>query len=281
LTASQLPQITQPDIAGINQYPDQPVINDKQSMLGITGQRQEKIAMIPTQAGIYELPEISIPWWNTQTNQQEIARLPARTFKVIGGPVQPATPVQPQTDTPKPAEQNSQARAESAKTAPALTMRTQSQAPAIWIIISVILGLGWLLTVLIWYRNARGKRARIADDFAKIEQTESIAVNLNHAKAQLKQACQDADKQAAKSALLSWARARWPEKNLASIGQITALVEGPLKQHIQVLDRVLYDPNATGWQPATFYTDLIEYEKQHVTNHKTQQDPLPKLYKVQ
>jgi hypothetical protein len=281
LTASQLPKISQPDIDGLKQYPDQPVINDEQSPSGIIGQRQEKIAMIPTKAGTYELPEISIAWWNTQTNQQEIAHLPARTFKVIGGAAQSAQQVQPQTGLPKAAEQNTHAKPETSNTVPAPAVQTHSDSSVIWIVISTVLALGWLLTVLLWYLSARARRGNYPDGFNRGEQPETISVNVNYAKAELKQACLEANKQEAKDALLDWAKAIWPEKNLTSIGQIASLVSGSLKQHILTLDRVLYDPNSEKWQPATFYTDLIEFEKQLETNHKKKQDLLPKLYKVQ
>jgi hypothetical protein len=50
---------------------------------GMVAFREEKIALIPGQAGSYTLPPIEIPWWNTQTQKMEVARIAARTLTAI------------------------------------------------------------------------------------------------------------------------------------------------------------------------------------------------------
>jgi len=65
LSSSQLPKIDAPVPDSIKAYPDQPVLENRNGDDGMVGSRQEKIALIPSQAGTLVLPAIEIPWWNT------------------------------------------------------------------------------------------------------------------------------------------------------------------------------------------------------------------------
>ena len=85
LAASQLPEIQAGLPDSLKQYPDQPVLENRAEDDGLVSRRQEKIAIIPSQAGKLTLPPIEIPWWNTRTGRQEYARLPARSIEVLPG----------------------------------------------------------------------------------------------------------------------------------------------------------------------------------------------------
>ena len=78
LTASQLPALGSKAIEGFKLYPDQPALKNDKDGNGIKGVRTQKIAVMPMRAGYYTLPEIEIRWWNINTDQEEVARLPAR-----------------------------------------------------------------------------------------------------------------------------------------------------------------------------------------------------------
>ena len=52
---------------------------------GITARQVTVVGIVPTRAGTLTLPEISIPWWNTQTDREEVAIIPAMTYEVLGG----------------------------------------------------------------------------------------------------------------------------------------------------------------------------------------------------
>ena len=60
LTAVQLPDLSFEEIDGLKQYPDKPVVEDRPEKSGITGLKQIKVALIPTAAGTYTLPEIKL-----------------------------------------------------------------------------------------------------------------------------------------------------------------------------------------------------------------------------
>jgi hypothetical protein len=277
LTSSQLPQIKQPEIEGLKQYPDQPVRKDHQEASGITGSNTEKIALIPTHAGNYQLPEIKIPWWNTEINKREVATIPARTIRVVAGASAQAAPTQSQpavTNNPSSDQSISNTEAET-KTATKTSIPVHSQTSAIWIMISGFLALGWIATLVTWYVRARSNKTQ------HNEMTEESSVSLKQARNQLKLACDNANKQAAKQALLDWASAYWPEKKITSIGQITEWVTPQLQTHILNLNKNLYDAKAPAWQPADFYAELVTFEKQNTASKKTEQENLPPLYQVQ
>src|SRR5690606_16105695 len=140
-------------------YPDQPALHDARSRDGITGTREEKAALIPQQAGTFVLPEISIPWWNTQTNRLEHARLPARTVDVkpaAAGAAQP--PAAPALAPPSP-------RAAPAQPSPEPATPAAGISPWLWV--SLALALGWAGTILAWVLRRRRSRPR-GDDAAKV-----------------------------------------------------------------------------------------------------------------
>ncbi|MBT8443294.1 MAG: BatD family protein, partial [Gammaproteobacteria bacterium] len=73
LTSSQLPEIAAGVPDGLRQYPDQPVLENSVADAGLVGVRQEKVALIPSRAGDLVLPALTIPWWNTRTDNMEYA----------------------------------------------------------------------------------------------------------------------------------------------------------------------------------------------------------------
>lgn len=83
LLGSQLPRLPKTELSGAKLYPDQPRIDKSTIDSGVLGQRVESTAIIPTQPGEYQLPEVRIPWWNTDTGQQQVATLPARRIRVL------------------------------------------------------------------------------------------------------------------------------------------------------------------------------------------------------
>ncbi|MBD2858036.1 protein BatD [Spongiibacter sp. KMU-158] len=86
LLGSQLPALPEISLPGTKLYPDQAKI-DKAVINGqLQGTRTESLAIIPTQAGELVLPEIRLPWWNTQTQKQEVAVLPERKIQVLASP---------------------------------------------------------------------------------------------------------------------------------------------------------------------------------------------------
>jgi len=227
LTAAQLPDLGQRDIQGINQYPDKPVLKDRRSGAGIVGKRQQKIALIATTGGRYTIPEISIPWWNLETEQLEFARIPSRTIDVEGG-----------EDTGSDVEVD--AKPESTETVE-VAAPAPPQASPFWIWLSVFLAAGWILSSLAWW-SARKRSMQRASGGEK-----TAEMSLSKATRRLQQACASNNAMDARDAMLSWANALNPERRFTNLNQVARFFGDPLKQNIDALNQSLYGQVAGAW----------------------------------
>jgi len=234
ITAAQLPTLQNYNLPGIKTYPDQPTLKDNKQSDGIIGGRTEKVALMPTQAGNYTLPEIDIPWFNTKTGKTEVAKIAARTIKVLPGavttnaPPQVSTPVMPQT---------------SAMPAPAATATappSPEPASSYWPWISLALGAGWLITLLAWWFK-RGK-SRPVDSTLEV-----TAPSLKKLTTAVYRSCKLNQASSCKDALIEWGRARYPAQSINSLGDLAQHCNARLGDAIKQLNNALYGNNATHW----------------------------------
>ncbi|MGL4516518.1 MAG: BatD family protein [Shewanella sp.] len=96
LLASNADENSLPDIPlklpeALKQYPEKPQRQSFVRDTQIVSQYSITTAIVPTQAGTFTLPEITVPWWNPHLKRQELATLPARTIVVKGSPQAQAT----------------------------------------------------------------------------------------------------------------------------------------------------------------------------------------------
>ncbi|CAK0763408.1 conserved hypothetical protein [Gammaproteobacteria bacterium] len=242
LTAAQLPVINGAGPDGVKQYPDQPTLTDNRDSNGVTGTRQEKVALIPTQPGRFTLPPIEIPWWNTATDRPEVARLPASTIEVVLGvqqvapsPVVPAPAAIP-TPTPLPATESHPADPILAASISATPVPTVG----IWQWLAFALALGWAVTALAWWRQHHGHPP-------SPNTSSPLVANRRQAERRLEQSCHTSDRQTAKTALLAWGQFQWPQHPPTSLTALAARVNVPLGLAIGELDRALYARATEDW----------------------------------
>jgi len=248
LTAAQLPALGQEDVNGLKQYPDQPVLNDQRTSRGIVGVRQQKIALIPTSAGSYTLPEIVIPWWNVYTRKEEFARIPSRTIEVAGDPAAKpeavVEPLEPEAET----------------TAAQATMQTETvveQSNSFWIWLSLLLACGWLASGIVWWVNRR-QSMPVRDERSKPE------MSLRQASKALKSACLASDAGAAREALLNWVKALDIAMHFDNLNSVGFYFGEPLKSQIDCLNQSLYGVEQSAWsgdslwQTCTTIADSVE-----------------------
>jgi len=247
LTAAQLPEIEPKVPKGIKSYPDQPVLNNEKRDNSVIGIRQEKIDLIPGKAGIYRLPAIEVPWWNTVTEKMEIARLPARQIEVVAAETEemptsitplPASPLQKESNTEIETERGS---------------GDAARGSGFWSWISLILGVGWAITVVAWW----GSRQQTTKDLDSVSNT--IPLDMKQMKRQLKAACTTNEASAAKAALLSWAQALWPGRPV-SLGEIKRRVGKGLSIEIDCLNGSLYSQHASTWESGATLWAAFEQE---------------------
>jgi hypothetical protein len=268
LTAGQLPEFSQfpssssPQNQGeFKQYPDKPKLDEQGTAQGVISRRAEKVAIIPSEAGNYTLPAIEIPWWNTKTDRMEIARLAARTISV-----QPADNV-PQPVQPNPAPIAIQP---TPTDTPIKTPIIQQPTTNHWTWLSLILAIGWLSTIIAWWRTRRKTKStpkpETLNDKALIKK--------------LKQACHNNDLKQVKEALISFAQMHWQNNAPHSLGGIAPRCDEPLQTEIQALNRLLYCKKAENWQGAGLWKAFKAYYAQTRKSEKTFVDELEPLYKT-
>ncbi|MBA6355626.1 MULTISPECIES: BatD family protein [unclassified Colwellia] len=83
LSEEQLPLLEMTVPKGLKVYPDQAQLHTGMSSGHLVSQKVRNFAIVASKPGEYQLPEISIPWWNTVTNRYQIATIAAQKITVL------------------------------------------------------------------------------------------------------------------------------------------------------------------------------------------------------
>ncbi|MHA7816823.1 MAG: BatD family protein [Pseudohaliea sp.] len=253
LQGAQLPPVRFPATAGLKYYPDQPQIEDAEGAGGVIGVRTDSAALVPVAPGSYEVPELRIPWWDTEADRLRWAVLPARTIRVT-----PAA-----------------GAAEAAGSTPAaVTPGTTALAPAgPWPWIASACAAGWLLTGLLWWRSRRRPAGQATRAGPRAGEPRAWK--------QLRAALASGEPAASRRQLADWLRtlpgAR-PQATLAA--QARAVGGEQLAAAVAALDAALYGPTGGSWDPAALDAAARAARRRHAgENTRVDGDSaLPPLY---
>lgn len=223
----QLPELDFPPLAGAEIYPDKSQVVTRDDGSWLFGERVRKFAVVPTQPGRLELPEIKLRWWNTATGEEAIALLPARIVQVLPAAANAApppaagaaTPVLPApADTPVPPVQ--------------IPVDTSASAVRFWQGLAAAGFALWLATLASWAWRARPRAgATPAADGAD----ESGA----HARGRFLRAAALGELAGAERSLIAWARTERPQ--LRNVGElIAALGDEGQREALLALQRARY-----------------------------------------
>ena len=147
----QLPEIPEFYPPTFKLYPDQSNTTTVEKNQNLIAQRQSSLAIIPTVLGKMVLPEVTIPWFNTLTEQTEYATIPPRSINVVAASVQNNTAQLPAAEeevTPPVAATPSNSDNESNSKAESFEVSDTNNVATLWLLISV-LALGWLVTLVV------------------------------------------------------------------------------------------------------------------------------------
>jgi hypothetical protein len=238
LSSSLLPGIPSVNQDGLRFYPDQPLREDGADASGVFGKRSEGTAIVPSRGGEFTLPEVRLPWWNTETDQLETATLPARTINVLAptGSANPASILSGADAAPQ--EQV------------ASTVVTEVARPVFWITTTVLFAGAWAFTTLLWLRGrqqatlaAMGSAATLRLPERKQAQGNAPAANPNADAAlrTLKAACDGGRLREVRATLLSWGQAASGNLELRTLDALSHHVnDDELSAHLHALDAALY-----------------------------------------
>lgn len=237
-TVGQLPELNAGKIdEQLKTYPDQPLLQEQKKPEGLIAFREEKIAIIPSKAGFYKLPAIEIPWFNSQSQKMEIAKIPETTITALeaaGALPEPVAPVAPLLQQAQKAE----------SVAP---VADQSPQQNIWLWVSVFLASGWLATLAYFLMKRPAKKPVAEQSEREIRWQDSIK--------SLKKACAENNAAAAKDALLAWGRQK---SGAASLGAIAELSDARLRDEILLLNQVLYGKAVDQWHGKKLFQAFVE-----------------------
>jgi hypothetical protein len=240
LSAAQLPAIELDLPDGMKQYPERPYDRDQALREGISGSRHLAITLVATEPGRYELPAIEIPWWNTETKRQEIARLPAVGLEVAPGQpgVSPAQPPQPftshyaQTEAPFAGLEETWQEEQGSE---------ESKSGSSWLV--WFLTTGWLVTLVGWWYSIRRKRPKAP---APVPAPEAVTQQPQNTTADIIEVLASAyrmtNMESARKTWLRWGEQQWPDNPPGNLSRLAERCPPQVASAVLALDKAIYSP---------------------------------------
>jgi hypothetical protein len=268
LISSQLPALSLQLPDAVKAYEERPQLQDTPRRTGISSSRESVVTLIPTRAGKVILPAIEIPWWNTETGKQEIARLPEVTLNVIAAAASdtPAAgqPTQSQT-TDKPLSQTQE---------PVTPAPVDDPDEVHWLV--WLLAAAWLATLAGWWFSHRQRRPLPAT--SETAATPSTSADPSPAAVidDLVEAYHAGNAEAARDAWLRWGQCRWPQNPPNNLPRLAARCPAEVAEAVISLEKALYSPDIeSGWAKAIDPLSLKDMMEQPSTSQPANEQLLP------
>lgn len=264
LTKEQLPTIETPSVRGIKIYPDQPQLHSAMRENRLVSQAVVNFAIVASKEGTFELPAIEIPWWNTVTNKQEIASIPAKKITIQANPdyVQNIPTVNNQLNSTLDAsdpELNHQT-AETLSNTQTVVIKQHSWLQWLFLVL-------WILTSIIWALSAWRKKQTNKPN-QPITYNEKPYLNL-------KQACKNNNAQQALNLIIPWVKSiSHHDENSTEINNInealSILNDKELTNEIKQLQESLYGKSPSTWQGNQLLSIVTVLSKKQLSLTKKQ-----------
>jgi len=254
LAASLLPPFDNFEIEGTKTYRDPPADDQQTSQTGIVSSRTTIIGIVPTRPGSITIPEIRIPWWNTETDSLELALIPAATYAVSAS----------ETEQPEIRTTPLVAPVTDALPADITNITDVARTSPFWMLIAASLAAGWLITLLLWqrqYHNSIGRPA-LETDTTRSSDTASELLS------RLVAACRKNQPDTARNLLFLWGQARYPAA--ASSHELASkLGSEQLAAEIRQLESCLFSAKAdANWNGNSLASIVMELNGQTTTKPK-------------
>ena len=292
LDGAVLPPFSHTEIEGLNLYPDPAEIERTFVEGAIVGTRIETTTMVATESGDVEIPEISIPWWNINTNQLEATIIPATRVVIatVTGEIPAEQTVASSEDLEELLSQlpivdqdmiDEQAEAEFIEVEAAWLNYTIAAA-----LIIVMLSIYKLVIA----DNKREIREYLQRLVAQIAANYSPDNNERIAYKQLARACSLNDLTAIRQKLITWCDHHIDSRLVISMEDILQQSESPaLHEHARNIQTALFQINDNQASSSTFDTKhllllISQLRKSKLSTQKKRQQEeqysLPPLYKT-
>jgi hypothetical protein len=253
LQAAQLPPIDFPLIGGLKTYPDQAVTQDIESATTVSGSREDSVALIPTQAGQWTVPEVSIPWWDVNSKTLRYALLPSREIVVRGGANTVAD------SFPNPLRNDIRVPIAVTPVSPLV-----AQTNKLWQYTAISFALAWLLTIAyVFYSKFKAPAIAPEGDSPR-------RLSENRYFKRLIAACGTQDSNAIRIALIYWTQSLSEKNSVYSLDGVAAFFQNSeLNDCIKSLNATLYGAGDDSWkvEPLTDLLPRLRKTSQASSNH--------------
>jgi BatD DUF11 like domain len=270
LPAAALPPFSNDTPEGIRAYPETPERTTVPTEEGLTAQLEQTVALVPVKTGDVTLPEIRIPWWDTKSDTQKMAVIPAHRFTVQPVAGQAVSPPEP---APEPSANEA---AGNATTGPETLPETgtATDKAGVWKILALILLTGWIVTALIWWWRSRQTSAP-ADPSARAgDQSEKALFRVLWESAR-------AGAPETSGHLVRWVQHCFPERTVVSLQEVYQLLGSEkVEREMRRLQAITFSrsgADAEQWHSEPLVTALTDCRQQMKTGPAAR-NPLPALY---
>jgi len=238
ITASQIHPLQLDPIDGLTFYNDQAQNDDQKSTNGVTGSRIETIAIVPTKAGHFTLPEVKINWWDTQSNSMRTATLPEVHLTVGLGDMSQAPTA--------PADESEQATSVDVNTN---LSSIQAQQPLIqektplWLYATNLLT---LIAAVFFALRFWQKQRELAVIYATgSEEKNAHNHTENEAWNNFKRKLAEKELTELRKAIIAWGQAYWKNAAITSLQAVAAQAQdSQLKEELCKLDEAIFSTHA-------------------------------------
>ncbi len=247
VTLGQLPELDLPAVQGLRIYPDEPSNQEQVTDAGLVSTSARKFAIIPTHPGSYALPAVEISWWNSQTGQEEKARMPVARISVTGAAVQ--TPASSGSDS-RPVVQSSAPDAVETTEKPVsrkvISGTGGLSGVNLWLaMVSLILLILWLITLMILWRMRKRETSLRKEDHKGTSGRSDV--DMKAAWSALHRSVEGQDAAGVNHVLLRLAAGIWPQNPPRSLDAMANRVGRPLADELRRLSRHLYADDSVTW----------------------------------
>jgi hypothetical protein len=293
VSAEQLPEIKMDALAGINSYQDKTETKNQIEQNMVVGTRQIKMALVPTQAGEWQLPAIKVQWWNVNTNKMEVAEIPTITATILpalgAAPSAGAVPGVPATSgsatATGPAALGAQQQSGTVNAhQDTLTLGSSKNIMSdqrFWTWLVVLFALLWLLSsviiILLW-RKLRSLKIQTNIQHGSTKKSDPSLLKVINT---IKDCCAKKDARATIAATVTWARMNWPSQNINSLQEAADHLKYPqFKEEVSRLLAACYRHENSPWNAEQYWQVFQEAIScsSSLNDKRPAKDYLPPLY---
>jgi len=272
IASAQLPEIHSATPAGFKQYPDQPMLQDRKDKNGVTGIRQEKIALVPTKPGTHILPAIKVSWWNTKTGQKEIARIAEMRIQVLHAvDANQGTAAAPPVAPPKAVAGDQSSHTVTPPPIAAAQTTEAEQSTGVYLWLALFFAVGWISTAAAWWWFSHHQRPNSSASISSKEPSRNKILS------ELKQACQTNNSSVARAASLAWGKTLWPSDSPKGLAELALHFDDAIAKHLLALNQTLYGKEKNSWDGNALWNAVKNYKPDH-HSQKYSTEKLESLY---